>query len=185
MEDGQIVRLYCNREERAIQETARKYAAYCHGIAYRILENHPDAEEVVNDTYLRVWNSIPPAKPQSLSAYLGKISRRLALNRWRSGQAKKRGGGETALALDELEDCIPWGHSPQIEMEGKELAQSVNRFVRELPQTQRRLFVLRYWHLYPIREIAERNDFSESKVKSQLRRTRKELKTYLEKEGLL
>lgn len=115
MEDGQIVRLYCNREERAIQETARKYAAYCHGIAYRILENHPDAEEVVNDTYLRVWNSIPPAKPQSLSAYLGKISRRLALNRWRSGQAKKRGAGEAALALEELADCIPWGYSVQAE----------------------------------------------------------------------
>ena len=185
MEDGQIVRLYCNREERAIQETARKYAAYCHGIAYRILENHPDAEEVVNDTYLRVWNSIPPAKPQSLSAYLGKISRRLALNRWRSGQAKKRGAGEAALALEELADCIPWGYSVQAELEGKELAQSVNRFVRKLPQTQRRLFVLRYWHLYPIREIAEQYDFSESKVKSQLSRTRKELRTYLKKEGLL
>lgn len=185
MEDGQIVRLYFNREERAIRETARKYAAYCHSIAYRILESHPDAEEVVNDTYLGAWNSIPPTKPMSLSAYLGKISRRLALNRWRSGQRKKRGGGETALALEELEDCIPWGRSAQAELEGKELAESVNRFVRDLPQTQRRLFVLRYWHLYPIREIAEQYDFSESKVKSTLSRTRKRLQNHLKKEGLL
>ena len=103
MEDGQIVALYFRRDQGAITETARKYAAYCHSIAYRILESHPDAEEVVNDTYLGAWNSIPPTKRVSLSAYLGKISRRLALNRWRSGQRKKRGGGETALALEELE----------------------------------------------------------------------------------
>ena len=120
MEDGQIVALYFRRDQGAITETARKYAAYCHSIAYRILESHPDAEEVVNDTYLGAWNSIPPTKPMSLSAYLGKISRRLALNRWRSGQRKKRGGGETALALEELEDCIPWGRSAQEELEGKE-----------------------------------------------------------------
>lgn len=185
MEDGQIVKLYFSRDQRAVTETARKYAAYCHSIAYRILESHPDAEEVVNDTYLGAWNSIPPTKPVSLSAYLGKISRRLALNRWRSRQTKKRGAGETALALEELADCVPGGGSAQAALEGKELAESVNRFVRDLPQTERRLFVLRYWHLYPIREIAEQYDFSESKVKSTLSRTRKRLQNHLKKEGLL
>lgn len=92
MEDGQIVRLYFARDERAIAETAGKYSAYCHSIAYRILENHPDSEEVVNDTFLGAWNSNPPTKPISLPAYLGKISRRLALNKWRCGRTQKRGG---------------------------------------------------------------------------------------------
>lgn len=185
MENEQIVKLYFQRDQQAITATARKYASYCHSIAYRILENHPDAEGVVNDTHLGPWNSIPPTRPVSLPAYFRKISRRLALNRWRSHQTKKRGGGETALALEELADCIPWGRSAQAELEGKELEKSVNRFVRELPLTEQRIFVLRYWHLFPIRAIAEKYQISESKVKSQLSRTRKKLGNYLEKEGLL
>lgn len=185
MEDGQIVRLYFARDERAIAETAGKYSAYCHSIAYRILENHPDSEEVVNDTFLGAWNSIPPTKPISLPAYLGKISRRLALNKWRCGRTQKRGAGEADLALEELEGCISWGDSAEAALEGKELSESVSRFVKALDQTEGRIFVLRYWHLYSIREIAHKYHFSESKVKSMLSRTRGKLQKHLKKEGVL
>lgn len=185
MEDGQIVRLYFARDERAISATASKYSAYCHSIAYRILENHPDSEEVVNDTFLGAWNSIPPTNPISLPAYLGKISRRLALNKWRGSRTQKRGAGEATLALEELEGCISWGDSAETALEGKELAESINRFVKALEQTEGRIFVLRYWHLYSIREIAQKYHFSESKVKSMLSRTRGKLEKHLKKEGVL
>lgn len=185
MEDSQIISLYFSRDERAITETASKYAPYCRSIAYRILENHADSEEVLNDTYMGAWNSIPPNRPVSLSAYLGKISRRLALNRWRDSNREKRGGGEAALALDELEGCIPAGSSVEEVLQKKELSASVKRFVEALPQTERRIFVLRYWHLYSIREISQKYQFSESKVKSMLSRTRLKLQRHLKKEGVL
>ena len=140
---------------------------------------------MVNDTFLGAWNSIPPTKPVSLPAYLGKISRRLALNKWRGSRTQKRGAGEAALALEELEGCISWGDSAEAALEGKELSESVNRFVKALDQTEGRIFVLRYWHLYSIREIARKYHFSESKVKSMLSRTRGKLQKHLKKEGVL
>ena len=185
MEDSQIIGLYFLREERAITETAIKYASYCHSIAYRILQNRADSEEVVNDTYLGAWNSIPPTRPNSLSAYLGKISRRLALKRWRNARADKRGGGETALALEELTDCIPSGSTAEQVLLNRELGACLNRFVEALPKTEQRVFVLRYWHLYSIQQIAEKYRFSESKVKSMLFRTRTKLQKHLIKEGMV
>ena len=185
MEDSQIIELYFAREERAIEETSRKYGCYCHSIAYRILGSHPDSEEVVSDTYLGAWNAIPPTRPLCFSGFLGKITRRLALNRWRDSRTEKRGGGEPALALEELEGCIPDSGSVEAVLENKDLNACINRFVRDLPTTEQRIFVLRYWHLYSIRDIAEKYHYSESKVKSMLSRTRQKLQRHLVKEGVL
>lgn len=185
MDDSQIIELYFARDERAIGETSMKYGSYCHSIAYRILGSHPDSEEVVNDTYMGAWNAIPPTRPISFCAFLGKIARRLALNRWRDNHREKRGGGQTELALSELEECIPSGSSVEEVLQKAELAHSINCFLKALPVTEKRIFVLRYWHLFSISQIAEKYHFSESKVKSMLSRTRQKLRKHLVKEGVL
>lgn len=183
MDDRQIVALYYQRSEQALEETAVKYGSYCFSIAYNILENREDAEEAVNDSYIGAWNAIPPHKPANLAAFLGKITRRTAIKRWQRSKAQKRGGGEITLALEELADCIPAGGDAQSRMEETELSRVLNRFVQALPQTERNVFVCRYWYLDPIRAIALRYGFSQSKVKSMLSRTRKKLHNYLQKEG--
>lgn len=185
MEDSQIVELYWQREERAISATAVKYGKYCHTIAYNILTNKEDAEESVNDTYLAAWKNMPPHRPSILSAFLGKITRRISLNRWRSRSTQKRGGGEVAIALEELSECIPSGQNVEDYVEGKELARSINAFLGTLPETERDVFVSRYWFLASVREISEKFGFTESKVKSMLLRTREKLRKNLQEEGLL
>lgn len=183
MEDSHIVDLYWQRSQEAITQTARKYGRYCFSIAYHILQNGADAEETVNDTYLGAWNAMPPHRPAQLSTFLGKITRRTALNRWEAANAAKRGGGETALALEELAGCIP-GKTMEEELNTAELNRILRNFVRKLPQTERRVFVCRYWYLDPIAQIARDFGFSQSKVKSMLLRSRNKLKIELEKEGI-
>ena len=185
MDDKQIVDLYFARSEQAIAETARKYGKYCSSIAQNILGNIPDTEETVNDTYIGAWNSIPPHQPAMLSTYLGKITRRLALKRWAANRTLKRGGGEVSLALEELAGCIPSDFDVESRIEMAELTQILNEFVRNLPQPERNVFLCRYWYLYSIEAIARQQDFSQSKVKSMLSRTRKKLYTHLQKEGYL
>ena len=184
MEDMQIVDLYFARDEQAIDETAHKYGKYLFSIAHNILFNHSDAEETVNDTYMGAWHSIPPHRPNRLSTYLGKITRRCALEKWKKRHAQKRGGGEVPLALEELADCIPGNDSPQEQVEMKELTRQINSFLKALPDTEQRIFVSRYWYLMSIKTIARDFGFSESKVKSMLSRTRIKLKTCLQKEGI-
>lgn len=184
MEDKQIVALYLQRKERAIDETAAKYGNYCFSIAHNILDNYEDAEETVSDTYVGAWNAIPPHRPMNLGTFLGKITRRLAIKRWRANRTQKRGGGEMALALEELAGCIPSEQNPERDMELADLSRALNRFLTDLPQTERSVFICRYWYLEPIQTIARRNGFSQSKVKSMLSRTRKKLQTHLEKEGI-
>ena len=184
MEDTQIVDLYFARDEQAISETAYKYGKYLFTIANNILLSRPDAEETVNDTYLGAWRSIPPHRPNRLSTYLGKITRRSALEKWKAAHARKRGGGEVPLALDELSECIPGGETPEQTIELKELTRILNSFIKALPETEQRIFVCRYWYLYPVKSIARDFGFSESKVKSMLSRTRTKLKHHLEKEGI-
>lgn len=184
MEDSQIVALYLKRNERAIEETAEKYGKYCFSIAYNILENKEDAEEAVNDAYIGAWNAIPPHCPAILSTFLGKITRRIAIKRWRENRTLKRGGGETAVALEELSGCIPSEMSVEREMETAQLTGILNRFVLNLPQTERNVFVCRYWYLDSILDIARRFGYSQSKVKSMLSRTRKKLYHNLQKEGI-
>lgn len=185
MEDARIVALYHERSEAAIAETERRYGKYCYAIAYNILCNAEDANECVNDTYLQAWNSIPPHQPQILATFLGKITRCLAIDRLRADHAARRGNGEIHYALDELTECIPSGSNVEQEIEMTELGESINRFVLNLPLTERRVFICRYWYLDSIAAISEQFDFTQSKVKVMLHRTRNRLKTYLEQEGLL
>lgn len=185
MEDNQIISLYWERNEQALAETAAKYGSYCFSIAYNILSSREDADESVNDTYMSAWERIPPHQPNVLSAFLGKITRRISLNKWRDRSRRKRGGGEVPLALEELDECIPGRDDTARKAELKELTQAIVRFLNELPETEREVFVCRYWYLADMRQISHAFGFSESKVKSMLHRTRGRLKCHLAEEGLL
>ena len=184
MEDSRILELYFSRSELAIQETDHKYGGYCYKIAYNILANQQDSEESVNDTYLSAWNSIPPQKPARLSTYLGKLTRNISIDRWRGTGAQKRGGGETALALEELSECVSRQPSVEDAIVLKEVAASLNRFLAALPEAERTVFLCRYWYVNSMEEIAQKTGFSLGKIKSMLNRTRKKLSASLQKEGL-
>ena len=180
MIDSRIVDLYWARSEQAINETDKLYGRYFHSIAYGILRDDEDSKEIVNDTYIKAWNNIPPERPKNLKAFLGRITRQLSINRLEKNLAKKRGGGEYLLALDELEECIS---DRDHDADTAELRDTLNEFLRELADEPRRVFIRRYWHLSSISEIARDFDMSESKVKSMLMRTREKLKKYLLREG--
>ena len=184
MDDQEIIDLYFQRSENAISETASKYGGYCYSIAYNILTNNEDAEESVSDTYLAAWNAMPPRRPSILATFLGKITRRLSIDRWRSRNAYKRGGGEVALSLEELEECLPGGENPEKAFAKKELLRCINGFLETLPETERKVFVRRYWYLDSTQAIAQRFGFSQSKVTAMLHRIRGKLRKRLEKEGL-
>ena len=183
MEDERIVALYWERSEDAIRQTQSKYDNYCMGIAGRILSNHEDARECVNDTYLAAWDAIPPQRPAVLSTFLGKLTRRISVDRWRALTADKRGGSAVTVALEELEACIPGGTDPVKEVEAKELARAISGFLRTLPYIQRKVFLMRYFEMADLTQIQEEFQISSSKAKSMLHRTRKKLKTYLQEEG--
>lgn len=182
MDDQAIIALFWARDEMAIGETKAKYGRLCRGIARNILGNEEDAEECENDTYLKTWQAIPPQRPAVLPAYLGRIARNIALNRWKAGRADKRGGGEVPLSLDELGDCVSGREDPDLD-EGEVLA-AIERLLDSLEQADRLVFLLRYWQLEPVTAIARRMAWSESKVTSRLFRLRKRLKSQLEKEGI-
>lgn len=183
MDDDRIVELYWKRNENAISETATKYGSYLNSISYNILVNREDAQECVNDTYHDAWNSMPPHRPSILSTFLGKITRRISIDRWRRLNAEKRGGGELTLALDELEDCVSGSDSVEDEIKRRELAKLFNDFLNTLPVTERRVFLCRYWYMDSIQSIAQQFGFSQSKVASMLNRTRGKLRAQLVKEG--
>ncbi|MBO5352700.1 MAG: RNA polymerase sigma factor [Lachnospiraceae bacterium] len=184
MDDGQILGLYQERSEAAVSETAKKYGTYCHSIAYHILYNEEDTEECVNDTYLRAWEAIPPQYPDKLSAFLGKITRNLALDKYRYYSREKRNNGQTTLVLEELSDCIPAVDSTEQVIEDKLLVETLNHFLAGLSPEKRKMFLRRYWYLSSIQEIAADFAVSESKVKMTLFRLRNKLKQILEKEGI-
>jgi RNA polymerase sigma-70 factor (ECF subfamily) len=183
MDDSKIVELFFDRSELAISETGKKYGRYCHYIAYNILHNNEDAEECVNDTYLRAWNSIPPKRPNKLQTYLGKITRNLALNMLEKSTAQKRGKGQIPLVLDELAECIPDERPSTDIVEDLYVKELLDRFLDALPAETRKIFVRRYWYMSPVKEIAREYNLTESKVTVTLFRTRKKLKEYLEEEG--
>lgn len=184
MEDKKIVNLYWERSEIAISETAKKYGRYCNYIARNILYNNDDSEECVNDTYMRAWNSMPEQRPSMLKTFLGKITRNLALNRYKNLTAEKRNFGQVPLVLEELQDCIPCIDNTEHIVDDLALAEIFNRFLGSLSLEQRKIFMRRYWYLCPIKEIAAGLGVSESKVKMSLLRSRNELKNLLEKEGI-
>ena len=183
MDDEQIIDLYWQRSETAMTQTQTKYGNFLLSIANRILSDQEDARECVNDTYWGAWNAIPPTRPRVLSAFLGKMTRRISIDRWRHLSAERRGGGTVPLALEELAGCIPGGSDPAAAVEAKELAKAIDSFLNTLPQTEQQVFVLRYFHLAGILEIARRYRITESKVKSMLHRTRLKLRAHLAKEG--
>lgn len=184
MEDAAIVDLYWARSQQAIAESEEKYGAYCHAIARRILEREEDAEECVNDTWLHAWNAMPPQRPGILSAFFGKLTRNLSLDRWRRLRAAKRGGGQVELALQELEDCLPDGRGPEEALEAAETARLISAFLRSQGELDRKLFVRRYFHLEPLSELAVRFGLTQGQVKSRLHRVRQRLKRELEREGV-
>ena len=182
MEDNVIVSLYWDRDEQALRETANKYGPYCHTIAYNVVRNRQDAEECVNDTYVQAWNAMPPQKPTVLRAFLGKITRNLAINRYRAAHSKRRGGGQLPAVLEELEDCFSDG--PEAALEEAELSRLLDRFLRQLPQKDCIVFVRRYWYMDSLADIAGRCHMALGSVKSSLHRSRNKLKDYLEQEGI-
>ena len=184
MDDEKIIALYWERNENAITETRKKYGRYCRAIAYHLLGNAEDAEECENDTYFAAWQSIPPAKPVAFSVFLGAITRRLSLDRWRRLYADKRGGGVASVSLCELEDCIPSGKSIDDAIEEKALSAAISDFLRKMPQAEASVFIRRYWYFDSVSDIAKRYGFGESKVKMRLHRTRAQLADYLNKEGI-
>ena len=183
--DQAIIQLYWDRNENAITETDIAYGTYCRTISGTILGNREDAEECVNDTYLHTWNTLPPQKPAKLSAYLGRICRNLSIDRVRRMTAQKRGASEWTSSLEELEACVAsGGDDPEESVDNAELAASLERFVRGLPERDRNLFLRRYYYLQPIAEAAAGCGMHENSAKVALHRIRKKLKAHLEKEGL-
>lgn len=183
MDDTGIIELYWTRDERAVEETQRKYGSYFRTVSWNILKNQQDVEECLNDAYVRVWNAIPPQRPMSLRAFGATIVRNLSLTRWRAGQSLRRGGGQTESVLDELADCVADG--PEQWLEAAELSHHLDKFLRKLPEKDRCVFLRRYWFLEPLEDIARRYGMPLGSVKSGLYRTRKKLKEYFEKEELL
>lgn len=178
MEDMEIVALYWQRDEAAIRESAAKYGSYCSTIARSILHSPQDTEECVNDTWLRAWNAMPPDRPSRLAAFLGRITRNLAIDRWRRN--RRQNGGQLPLCLEELAGCI--GEDSAVE-DRVALRELLDTFLRSLSAQQRRIFLLRYWYILPVSEIAARCGMGESAVKMTLQRTRNKLRHYLEQEG--
>jgi len=186
MDDNEIIELFWRRNELAINAATAKYSRYCHSISYNILHNNEDADECVNDTYLRAWNAIPPARPNNLSVFLGTITRRLSLNRYKKSKAEKRGSGQIDIVLSELEEVVSdTSASFDEDMESEIIVETLNRFIARLPEKKRNVFIRRYWHLKSIEEIADDYELTCSNVKQILFRTRIQLKKALMKEGIL
>ncbi len=183
--DAEIVALYVSREQEATACTAQRFGSYCFAVAHRILGNEQDAEECVNDTYLRAWESIPPHHPENLAGFLGKLTRSIAINRLRERQRLKRGGGEIAAALDELCDCTPDPHEdPARWTDSVALRETIETFLAAESESSRRVFLLRYFYLCPVAEIAREMGMGESRVKMLLLRARERLHKALVAQGL-
>ena len=185
MEDSRIIELYFERSEQALTETESKYGAYCGAIASNILPIREDAEECVNDTWLKAWNAIPPERPLHFRAYLAKLTRAAAIDRLRERNAAKRGGGAYALILDELAECLPGGENPEDAVETKALGEAVSRFLRTLPHREREIFIRRCFYGEATREIAARLGMRENSVSASLLRTRQKMRAALKKEGMI
>ena len=177
MEDNRIIELYFARDEQAIAQTAQKYGKYCHQISYQILQSHPDAEECVNDTYLKTWQSIPPQRPNIFKAFLGCIARRLSLDRYRHIHAAKR-NRDLEVAFEELADCIPMRDD-----QADALPQLLNEFLGSLPLLDRRIMVKRYWYAMSAQQIAQDEGLTPNAVTVRLYKTRNKLRDFLTGKG--
>ncbi|MBE6559144.1 MAG: sigma-70 family RNA polymerase sigma factor [Ruminococcaceae bacterium] len=176
MDDQKIIDLYFERNEEAIVQTAGKYGAYCKSISMNLLHSEADADECVNDTWLKTWHSIPPARPSVLSAFLARIVRCLSIDRFRKMHRQKR-NTELVSALDELTVCSP------AEEGNPALAEDLRQFVTALPPLDRKLFVGRYWYAYSVKRLAEAYSLQPNAVSQRLFRTREHLRAYLTERG--
>lgn len=183
MKDTEIIALYEARNEAAITATSEKYGPYCYSIAYNILNSHEDSEECTNDTWLKVWNMIPPHRPRRFLLFLGKITRNLSIDRWRKLNAKKRQNCEFSIVIDEIAVCIPDKNSSvEEEILEKELIENMNIFLTRLKRKERNIFLGRYFYFRTTKELANEYQMKESNVLLILSRTRKKLKEFLEVE---
>ncbi len=180
MEDREIIALYWARSEDAIRQTAQKYTPYCCSIIRRVLGDGRDAEECLSDTWLGAWNAMPPRRPARLPAFLGRIARNTALDRYDYNSAQRRSGFETAL--EELAECVS-GTPMDERLDARQLGEAVSRYLDGVSPAVRLVFLRRYWYCDSIAELAAATGFTQSKIKSMLRRTRQGLRTYLVKEG--
>ncbi len=183
MTDEEIVKLFWQRDENAVKAARQRYQSYLGTIAYNILKSKEDAEECVNETYLKAWNAIPPARPKTLAPFLGRIAKNTALNQFRNQNTQKRGGGEKDIIFDELAECIPSAENVEQRAEAKDLEATINFFLKSLSKNHRIIFMMRYWYCYSLLDIAEKMGTTPSSIAVNLNRTREKLKKYLEKKG--
>lgn len=176
--DKKITTLLESRSEQALKLLSEKYGGLCSSISYNVLGNRSDSEEVTNDTYMKVWNTIPPEKPRNLCAYVAKIVRNLSLDKLRYNNRSKR-CGETDALLSELEECIPATDNTEKSAENNELKSVLNAFLAQLDERTRKVFVLRYFSCCDITDISQQTALSETNVTTILNRTRTKLKKYL------
>lgn len=184
MDDSSIIALFFSRSERAIAEVSHKYGGICRKIAFNILNNFEDVEECVNDTYLGVWNSIPPQKPNPLVTYICKITRNTALKKYQYNTTKKRNSSYD-ISFSELEECIPCVQQGRDLCTEENLTEIIENFLETLDKKSRVMFVKRYWYAQPIKELAVEFGMTENYVAVKLLRIRQKLKKYLEKEGIV
>ena len=185
MTDEKIIQLYFSRDEKAIEETTIKYGSYCYKIANNILKNRQDSEECLNDTWMQTWDTIPPIQPVYFNLFLAKIVRNLSFNKYRNKYAQKRGRGEVALVLEELEECLAGHLDVEALYIAEELQATINKFVRALPEGEGNVFIRRYFYSDSIKDISVRYRISENNIRVMLNRTRNKLRDRLEKEGYL
>lgn len=186
MSDAEIISLFQARDETAISAASRKFGNYCGTVISGILTNPQDAEECLNDTWMRAWETIPPHEPRNLAAYLATLAKNISLNRYNNTHAKKRGSGEISPVLEELAECCSRNSDVEKTYEQKLLVEAVNGFLRTLPKDKRDIFVLRYWFCLSTKEIAKKvGALNRSSVSVTLLRTRKALTAYLKKKGFL
>lgn len=181
MEDAAIIDLYWARDQQAIVESDQKYGAFCAALARNILSSIQDAEECVNDTWHRAWDTMPPQRPGSLRAYLGRIVRNLSIDRWRRGKAQKRGEGMDVM-LSELEGCLPGGQSPERELENQEITLAIEGWLDTLSQEERALFLRRYWYGERVADLAQGWGCTPNRMSQRLLRLRSSLRRCLEEQ---
>ena len=184
MDDQEIIARFFARDEEGLTAARARYEPYCAAVARSLLNDPRDQEECLSDTWLRAWNAIPPQRPRSLGAFLAKITRNLAINRLRDGNAQRRGGGQVPLALEELRECVSPEGSPEGELDRQAAEEALNRFLDGLPPLQREVFLRRYWYLDSIEDIARRAGWSKSRVTTTLYRLRVRLRAHLIQEGI-
>ena len=183
LSDEQIIGLYFERNELAISETDSKYGPYCSRVAFNVLRDQMETEECVSDTWLSAWNSMPPQRPNILRAFLAKICRNLALNRYEAKHAQKRGSGETEGCLDELAELVSGGGDPLDDVTASELSKAINSFLKTLPERDAAIMIRRYFYTEAVKDIAEKYGMTAGAVSVTLSRGRAKMKDYLKKEG--